>query len=144
MSEGKPRERETRLIMISPASNVTPDLLVRTVHAMGRKLSVKETCYGCLIEGDPAAVGETRDELRKLDPHGIYSKRRAYPAGDPRRCRAQHGTRPGYSQLEAEWKLLANLHQAMDAIDEGEKAPPEPPEKKLPVRDFKDICEVSL
>ncbi|KQM10785.1 MAG: DUF2102 domain-containing protein [Candidatus Methanomethylophilaceae archaeon] len=144
MSENKPRQRETRLIMISPASNVTPDQLARTVHAMGRELSVKETCYGCLLEGDPKTVVEVRDELRKLDPHGIYSKRRAYPAGDPRRCRAQHGTRPGYSQLEAEWKLLANLQHAMDAIDMGEKAPPEPKRNKLPVKEFKEICEVNL
>mgnify|MGYP000889077991 FL=1 len=144
MSEKKPRQRETRLIMISPASNVTPDLLVRTAHAMGKELSAKETCYGCLLEGDPKTVIEVRDELRKLDPHGIYSKRRAYPAGDPRRCRAQHGTRPGYAQLEAEWKLLANLQHAMDAIDLGKKAPPEPKKNKLPVKEFKEICEVNL
>ena len=88
-------ERETRLLMISPTSNVTPDQLSRTIHAMGERISVKETCYGCLIEGPSDLVRKVRDAARELDPNGIFSKIRAYPLGDPRRCRAHHGTRPG-------------------------------------------------
>ena len=44
-------ERETRLLMISPASRITPEMLARTIHAMGVDVALKETCYGCLIEG---------------------------------------------------------------------------------------------
>lgn len=135
------KERETRLLMISPASSVTPDLLSRTVHSMGRPVTVKETCYGCLIEGPEDDVREIRDEARKLDPHGIFSKVRAYPAGDPRRCRAQHGTRPGYSQLEWEWKTLAQLQEALDCEERGDQPKPRPVRKHLPIRDFKNICE---
>ena len=43
-------QRETRILMISPDSKVTPDQLVRAVHTMVDGLSVKETCYGCLVE----------------------------------------------------------------------------------------------
>ncbi len=136
-------ERETRLLMISPASSVTPDLLSRTIHSMGRPVTVKETCYGCLIEGPAEDVREIRDEARKMDPHGIYSKVRAYPAGDPRRCRAQHGTRPGYAQLEWEWKSLANVQHALDCEERGEEPPAETVRKVLPVREFKNICEVT-
>ena len=37
-------QRETRILMISPDSKVTPDQLVRAVHTMVDGLSVKETC----------------------------------------------------------------------------------------------------
>ncbi|NLL94940.1 MAG: methanogenesis marker protein 6 [Thermoplasmatales archaeon] len=134
-------KKETRLLMISPASTVTPDLLSRTIHSMGRPVTVKETCYGCLIEGPPEELREIRDEARKMDPHGIYSKVRAYPAGDPRRCRAQHGTRPGYAQLEWEWKALAHMRYALDCEAAGEAPPAEKTRKRIPPREFKDICE---
>ena len=129
-------ERETRLLMISPASHITPDQLTRTIHTIGKRVTVKETCYGCLIEGPRATVREIRDEVRKLDPNGIYSKVRAYPCGDPRRCRAQHGTRPGFAQLETEWQALAY------ASDRGERPEEPAPKKQLPLMDFKRICEV--
>lgn len=136
-------ERETRLLMISPASPITPDQLVRTIHAMGKRITVKETCYGCLIEGPRALVREVRDEARALDPNGIYSKVRAYPCGDPRRCRAQHGTRPGFSQLETEWKALPNIEAGLNAADRGEKVSEPPKKKQLSVTEFKKICEVN-
>jgi hypothetical protein len=44
--------RETRLLMISPKSMLTPDQLVRTIHAMNRDVKMKETCYGAVIEGE--------------------------------------------------------------------------------------------
>lgn len=134
-------ERETRLLMISPTSNITPDQLSRTIHAMGIEVSVKETCYGCLIEGPRGTVRKVRDEVRKLDSNGIFSKIRAYPMGDPRRCRAQHGTRPGYSQLEMEWDALPLIEAGLDAMDKGEKIKDPVAKGLLPVREFKKICE---
>jgi putative methanogenesis marker protein 6 len=135
-------QRETRLLMISPTSNITPDQLSRTIHAMGTEVTVKETCYGCLIEGPRTTVRQVRDEVRQLDPNGIYSKVRAYPAGDPRRCRAQHGTRPGFSQLEAEWATLPAVKAGLDSADKGEKVQEPPAKKQLPLDVFKKICEV--
>ena len=135
-------ERETRLLMISPASHITPDQLTRTIHTIGKRVTVKETCYGCLVEGPSETVREIRDEVRKPDPNGIFSKIRAYPCGDPRRCRAQHGTRPGFSQLETEWKALTYIEAGLDASDKGEKVSEIPKKKQLSVTDFKKICEV--
>lgn len=134
-------ERETRLLMISPKSMLTPDQLVRSIHAMNKEVKVKETCYGCLVEGSKDAVKEVLDQIRSKHRNEVFSKRRAYPAGDPRRCRAQHGTRPGYSQLEAEWALLPNVQHGLECADRGETAEPFREKEVLPVRDFKKICE---
>ncbi len=137
-------ERETRLLMISPKSNITPDQLSRTIHSMGIEISVKETCYGCLIEGPRDSVRTVRDRARELEPNAIFSKIRAYPLGDPRRCRAHHGSRPGFSQLEREWDTLPLIQAGLDAADRGENVKELPPKKQLPVSEFKKICEVEL
>lgn len=134
-------ERETRIFMISPDSMITPDQLVREIHAMGKGVTAKETCYGTLAEGPRALVREVLAALREKYPYDIYSKVRAYPAGDPRRCRAQHGTRPGYAQLEAEWASLPLIQRALISNDKGEKYTVQKEKEKLPAKNFKKICE---
>lgn len=135
-------ERETRLFMISPRSMLTPDQLCRMVHAFGMSATVKETCYGCLVEGSRATVREILSKVRERYPNEVFSKVRAYPCSDPRRCRAQHGTRPGYAQLEAEWALLSSIQYALDRVDAGAGYTPSEERKQIPVNDFKKICEV--
>ncbi|MGI6008628.1 MAG: DUF2102 domain-containing protein [Methanomethylophilus sp.] len=135
-------ERETRLLMISPNSKLTPDQLVRAVHTMADTVSVKETCYGCLYEADAATSRRILEEVRKTYRNQVFSKRRGYPQGDPRRCRAQHGTRPGFAQLEAEWECLPLIQAALDSFDAGDSSYEEPAEPKpLPVNELKKICE---
>ena len=134
--------RETRLLMISPDSKVTPDQLVRNVHTMVTGLLVKETCYGCLVEGTPETVAALMKLVRERYRNEVFSKRRGYPQGDPRRCLAQHGTRPGFAQLEAEWAELPLIQGALDAFDRGENDYDRPAEKRpLPVSELKNICE---
>ena len=135
-------ERETRLIMISPSSDITPDQVVRTIHAMGRRVTVKETCYGAVVEGPRDDVRRVVAKTRELEPNAIFSKVRAFHAGDPRRCRAQHGSRPGFAQLEQEWATLGRIEHGLDCADRGEKASEPVRKEKLPVGDFKKICEV--
>ena len=135
-------ERETRLIVISPASDVTTDRVARTIHAMGKNVTVKESCYGAVVEGPRDVVREVVVEIKKLDKNAIFSKVRAYPAGDPRRCRAHHGTRPGFAQLEQEWGDLWKIQYGLDRAEKGEKANERKQKEKLPVNDFKKICEV--
>ena len=124
-------ERETRLFMISPRSMLTPDQLSRMVHSYGEAAIIKETCYGCLVEAPRETV------LRIL-----AKVREKYPNEVPRRCRAQHGTRPGYAQLEEEWALLAHIQYALEKVGEGAKYVPPEEKKRIPVNDFKKICEV--
>ena len=134
--------RETRLLMICPTSRLTPDVLSREIHATGKDVKIKETCYGCLIEGEREVVREVVAFAREIDHNAVFSKRRAYRAGDPVRCRAQHGTRPGFAQLETEWEGLVMIKAGLDAIDRGEKTEEKPGKKKLPAIRFKEICEV--
>lgn len=134
-------ERETRLFMISPDSMLTPDQLVRMVHAMGLGAHVKETCYGCLVESTRSTVRKILAHVREKHPYEVYTKVRAYPCSDPRRCRAQHGTRPGYAQLEAEWETLSLIRHGLEhaAAGKGYELPEE--KKQLTVEDFKKYCE---
>ncbi len=134
-------ERETRILMITPNSMITPDQLVREIHALGKEVTAKETCYGTLVEGPRELVREVLAEMRKKYPYDIYSKVRAYPAGDPRRCRAEHGTRPGFAQLEAEWETLPKIQYGIQCCDRGEEFEPPKEKEKLPVERFKKICE---
>ncbi len=135
-------ERETRLFMISPSSRLTPDQLVRLVHSLGLGATVKETCYGCLVEGSAALVAEIRDEVRGRYPYEVFTKRRAYRCSDPVRCRAQHGTRPGYAQLELEWAALPMISRGLEEVDAGAAYKEAPEKKRIPVNEFKKICEV--
>ncbi len=136
------QERETRLFMISPRSMLTPDQLVRMVHAFGAAAIVKETCYGCLVEGSRELVLDILSKVRESYPNEVFSKVRAYPCSDPRRCRAQHGTRPGYAQLEEEWELLSKIQYGLENIERGAKYEAPAERKRIPVNDFKRICEV--
>ena len=134
--------RETRLFMISPRSRLTPDQLVRMVHAFGAEALVKETCYGCLVEGPRDLVLSIRDKVREEYRNEVFTKVRAYPCSDPRRCRAQHGTRPGFAQLEEEWALLSRIQRGLEAVDAGSEYAEAPAKKRIPVNEFKKICEV--
>ena len=134
--------RVTRLLMISPDSMVTPDQLVRNVQTMAPGVNVKETCYGCLAESDARTMEVVIAKVREQYRNEVFSKVRGFPVGDPKRCRAQHGTRPGFAQLEAEWATLPLIQSALDAIDAGDTDYDAPVEKKpLPVRELKQISE---
>ena len=135
-------ERETRLFMISPRSMLTPDQLVRLIHAYGAEAIVKETCYGCLVEGPRSLVLDILARVREKHPNEVFSKIRAYPCSDPRRCRAQHGTRPGFAQLEEEWELLSKIQYGLDRVSEGAGYKQYEDRKRISVNDFKRICEV--
>ncbi|MCL1904895.1 MAG: methanogenesis marker 6 protein [Methanomassiliicoccaceae archaeon] len=135
-------QRETRIILISPASDITPDQVTRTIHAMGKKVTVKESCYGAVVEGERETVTEVVSAIRELDRNAIFSKVRAFRAGDPRRCRAHHGTRPGFAQLEQEWGDLWKIQRGLERMEKGEKASERKIKEKLSVEKFKKICEV--
>lgn len=134
-------ERETRLFMISPGSMLTPDQLVRMIHSFGMEVTVKETCYGCLVEAPAATVREVLSKVRGRYPNEVFSKIRAYRCSDPVRCRAQHGTRPGYAQLEEEWALLPRIQHGLEEVGKGAKYKAPEEKKRIPVNDFKKICE---
>ena len=134
-------KRETRLFMISPGSMLTPDQLVRMIHSFGMEATVKETCYGCLVEGSASNVRTILSKVREKYRNEVFSKIRAYRCSDPVRCRAQHGTRPGYAQLEEEWALLPRIQHGLEEVEKGARYKAPEKRKRIPVNDFKKICE---
>jgi len=134
-------EIETRLIVIAPSSEVTPDHVTRFIHGLGLPITVKETCYGAIIEGPKDLVRGALEKVRELDPNRICSKIRGFPMGDTRRCRAHHGSRPGFAQLEKEWETLALIAEGLRCVQKGEKVTEPEKRKVLPVMELKRIIE---
>jgi putative methanogenesis marker protein 6 len=137
----KDNETETRMIVISPSSSVTPDQITRLLHNSGLEITIKETCYGAMIEGPKQEVGKALVAVRKLDPNRIFTKVRGFPIGDARRCRAHHGSRPGFTQLEIEWDCLKLVEKGVCAAEAGEKITEKPRAPKLSVEDLRKIID---
>jgi putative methanogenesis marker protein 6 len=135
------KETETRMIVISPSSSVTPDQVTRTVHSLGLEITVKETCYGAMIEGSKEDVHKALAAIRNLDPERIFTKVRGFPIGDARRCRAHHGSRPGFTQLEKEWECLRLVDKGVSAASRGETVCEVPRPKRIPVKRLKEIVD---
>lgn len=135
------KETETRMIVISPSSSVTPDQVTRTVHSLGLEITVKETCYGAMIEGSKEDVHKALAAIRNLDPERIFTKVRGFPIGDARRCRAHHGSRPGFTQLEKEWECLRLVDKGVSAACRGETVCEVPRPKAIPVKRLKEIVD---
>jgi len=135
------KEFETRMIVISPSSSVTPDQVTRLVHSLSLEITVKETCYGAMIEGSKEDVRNALIAIRKLDPDRLFTKVRGFPIGDTRRCRAHHGSRPGFTQLEKEWECLRLVDKGVSAAERGEPVRERPPPRKLSVKRLKEIVD---
>lgn len=129
------------MIVIAPTSELTPDQVARFIHTLGYEINVKETCYGANIEGKKEDVRKVLKEVRKLDPNRVYSKIRAFPIGDERRCRAHHGSRPGFPQLEKEWKDLSLIDKGLVACEAGEKYEEKPKPKKLSIKELQKVVD---
>ena len=132
---------ETRMIVIAPSSSVTPDQITRLLHSLGLEITIKETCYGAMVEGKKEEMAQALRAVRKLDPNRIFTKVRGFPIGDARRCRAHHGSRPGFTQLEQEWECLKLVEKGVAAAERGEKVCELPKPKKMPVKDLRKIVE---
>ena len=118
---------ETRVILISPDSVITPEglkskilgLISEDASMASSDIRVKETCFGALVEGEAEKIRGIVEKVRELDKNGIFSKPRGFPIGDPRICRATRrgGPRPGFHQLELEQELLPMVRAALDKIE---------------------------
>jgi putative methanogenesis marker protein 6 len=135
------KETETRMIVIAPSSSVTPDQITRLIHTLNVEVTVKETCYGAMIEGGKEEVTKTLEAVRKLDPNRIFTKVRGFPIGDARRCRAHHGSRPGFTQLEKEWECLSLIEKGVQAAEKCEAVQEVPRRKRISVDELKRIVE---
>ncbi|MDY6965527.1 MAG: methanogenesis marker 6 protein [Halobacteriota archaeon] len=136
-------ENQTRLIVLSPDSQLTPEVLKGTIMR-NYEITVKDTCYGALIQGPEDILKGIVSDLRELDKNGIFSKVRGFPIGDHRICRATRrgGPRPGFHQLDAEFKLLPLIRVALDAIDNKEEISIERKKReRISIEELKNIVE---
>jgi putative methanogenesis marker protein 6 len=121
----------TKYVITSSESNVLPSDIAMKIYGSKYDVTVKETCFGVVINGEEDVINALIKEIRALDPAGIFIKDRGFPPGDPRRCRGRRGggARPGFYMIESESKMLPMISRAL--ATEGEVS--EIPEKKKPL-----------
>jgi putative methanogenesis marker protein 6 len=117
---------ETRMIIISPSSGMTPDQLMTFASSFSEDVFLKETCYGLLLQGEDDMVRRVVRKIRKISPYALFSKQRGYPIEEKRKCRRGRegaisgGPRPGFHQLDAECMLLEAVGKALESLDSNE------------------------
>jgi len=121
----------TKYVITSSESNILPSDIAMKIYGSKYEVTVKETCFGVVINGEEDVINALIKEIRALDPAGIFIKDRGFPPGDPRRCRGRRGggARPGFYMIESESKMLPMISKALSY--EGEV--PAIPEKKKPL-----------
>ena len=126
--------RVTKYVILSPeCTDILPCDISAMIYESKRRIGVKETCFGTIIEGEEDVIKSVVEEIRGLDPSGIFIKDRGFPLGDPRRCRgADSGSpakilwitssrrsgsvRPGSFMIEAESKMLPMISRALASL----------------------------
>ena len=80
---------------------------------------IKETCFGCLVEGPSDKIRDIIKFVRELDPHNIFTRKRGFYIGDPRICRnlRQGGQKLGFNFLEFEYRFLNTISTALSIIE---------------------------
>jgi putative methanogenesis marker protein 6 len=141
------KKRETFLVALSPDSTLTPSAIIQKTISFGLPVTIKETCFGILIEGEPEHLNEILSKVVKLDPNRIFIKARGFPIGDSRICRADRGGGPrlGYHQLDKEYKLLPLVSKALEKVsakpEEVSKIKTEERKSKLHAEQLRKIIE---
>jgi len=130
--------RVTKYVITSPESDILPSDIAMKIYGSKNDVNVKETCFGVIINGEEDVIKRLVDEIRSLDPSGIFIKERGFPPGDPRRCRGRRGggARPGYYMIESESKMLPLISKALASQAIGESGALEEeisPAKKRPL-----------
>lgn len=114
---------ETRLVVLSENAKVTINDLISYSRSLQEPITIKETCFGMLIEGEKEIVQRTIRKLKEYAPFCVFSKERGYSIGEKRKCRRSvenvisGAPRPGFFQLEFELKPLELVGQALESLD---------------------------
>ncbi|MDI9645410.1 MAG: methanogenesis marker 5 protein [Archaeoglobales archaeon] len=106
---------KTRIFVISPDSGINSEELIFKILGHGFNGTVKETCFGAMVEGEEKEVEKIVDFIRREYYHEVFTKDRGYPIGDKRICRAERGggARSGLYQIEYEAGFLPFISQAL-------------------------------
>jgi putative methanogenesis marker protein 6 len=134
----------TKYVITSSESNILPSDIAMLIYGSKYEVTVKETCFGVVINGEEEVINALIKEIRALDPAGIFIKDRGFPPGDPRRCRGRRGggARPGFYMIESESKMLPMISRALAWVGDI----PAIPEKKkpLPIKRLEEIAKEAL
>jgi putative methanogenesis marker protein 6 len=119
--------RVTKYVITSPESDILSSDIAMKIYGSSYDVNVKETCFGVIINGEEDVIKALVEEIRSLDPSGIFIKDRGFPPGDPRRCRGRRGggARPGYYMIESESKMLPLISSALASQQKIEAEAPE-------------------
>jgi len=139
--------RVTKYVVTSPeCTDILPSDISTMIYESNKGVKVKETCFGVIIDGEEDTIKSFVEEVRALDPSGIFIKDRGYFIGDPKRCRGSvfsqsckmvssvsgsrsGSARPGSYMIEAESKMLPMISRALASLARGEL---EASDKKAP------------
>jgi putative methanogenesis marker protein 6 len=133
----------SKMVVLHSTYTLPSDIVIK-IYESKADITVKETCFGLVIEGKRSEVNQLAEEIRSLDPTRIFIKERGVPPGDPYRCRAGRGggAKPGFHQHEVEYDMLPFITEALEEIEREEV-----PEKKvskpphLTIEELKEIFE---
>jgi len=138
--------KKTVMVVISPDCKITPKELFHYTVMLGLPVTVKETCYGVLIEGKEGIVDEALTKiLEYYDSYSLFVKERGFPIGDLRVCRfkLKSGPRPGFHQLNGEYRLLPLISKALKEKRRLDRMPKRWRKKKLKACELKKVIEKS-
>lgn len=121
----------TRIIVVN-SENVLPSDVAMKIYHSKADVTVKESCFGIMVEGPRRFVEKVVDEVVSMDPNHIFVKERGFSPGDERRCRAVRGggPRPGFHFLREEINILPLISKGLEAYEKGIPSPEGFKEKK--------------
>jgi len=120
----------TKYVFVESPTLTAGELALRA-YEVSRGAMIKETCFGLQVSGEPEEVERIIAHVRSFDPCHIFVKDRAFPPGDPRRCRANlGGARPGFHGLEYEFRHLRNVSAGLEELERREEGKLEEEERE--------------
>ena len=134
----------TKMVIINSSKLLPSDVAIKMYESKA-DVMIKETCFGIMVSGERSIVDPLLQNIRKLDPYGIFIKERGFSPGEPYRCRATRrgGAKPGFHNLEYEDKLLPHIASALKALDRGEIPIEKKKQKKLDIDKLREIIKGS-
>lgn len=132
----------SKMVVLHSTFTLPSDLVIK-IYESKADVTVKETCFGLIIEGKRQEVDMVAKEIRSLDPNRIFIKERGVPPGDPHRCRAGRGggAKPGFHMHEIEFTLLPFITEALEEIERGDVFEKKVKSPRITIEYLKKIIE---
>jgi len=132
----------SKMVVLHSTFTLPSDLVIK-IYESKADVTVKETCFGLIIEGKRQDVDLVAKEIRSLDPNRIFIKERGVPPGDPHRCRAGRGggAKPGFHMHEIEFTLLPFITEVLEEIERGDVFEKKVKSPRITIEYLKKIIE---